>query len=316
MKKKTHKISLFAGIIALSLLAMEAINKFIFLLSTKRESLYRENTYSYNWRFGKISYNKIGSGSPILLIHDLSNLGSSYEFKDLEKCLSKTNTVYTIDLIGCGLSDKPKITYTNYLYVQLISDFIKNVVGSKTTVLTSNRSSSIGIMASYIDPAYIKQLVLINPTDLNELAKFPKRKHKLLQYFFSIPIIGTFIYNMCNTRCCINNKVYKQYLYKHQPIQRYREAFFTSAHTQGSASKYLFTSIKCHYTNINILRALQSIDKPIYILAGSDVPNIKATISDYVHYNPDISVSYIDNSKEMPHIEKTMECINQLSSIL
>ena len=78
----------------------------------------------YNWRFGKIYYTKQGTGSPVLLIHDLTIYSSAYEWEALVKQLEKNHTVYCIDLPGCGRSDKQHITYTNYLYVQAISDFI------------------------------------------------------------------------------------------------------------------------------------------------------------------------------------------------
>ena len=49
--------------------------------------------------------------------------------------LAENHAVYALDLLGCGRSEKPKITYTNYLYVQLISDFIKNVIHEKQMLL-------------------------------------------------------------------------------------------------------------------------------------------------------------------------------------
>ena len=63
------------------------------------------------------------------------------------KKLEKTNTVYTIDLLGCGRSDKPNITYTNYLYVQLIDNFIKDVIKEKTDVVATGSSVSFTVMA-------------------------------------------------------------------------------------------------------------------------------------------------------------------------
>ena len=52
-----------------------------------------------------------------------------------------------MDLLGCGCSDRPKITYTNFLYVQLITDFIKAVIKQPTDVLTSGLSGSFAVMA-------------------------------------------------------------------------------------------------------------------------------------------------------------------------
>ena len=60
------------------------------------------------------------------LIHDLKPESSSYEWKRVVKALAKKHTVYTIDLLGCGYSDKPNITYTAYMYTQLLNDFIVN----------------------------------------------------------------------------------------------------------------------------------------------------------------------------------------------
>ena len=49
----------------------------------------------------------------------------------------RKNTVYTLDLLGCGKSDKPNFTYTNFLYVQLVTDFINNVIGEKADVIVT-----------------------------------------------------------------------------------------------------------------------------------------------------------------------------------
>lgn len=105
----------------------------------------------YEWLFGKVRYTKKGNGNPLLLIHDLAPGSSSYEFSRISSELAKTNEVYILDLPGYGLSDKQNITYTNFLYVELVTDFIKNVIGKKTDVITSG-DSSIAIMACHNNP--------------------------------------------------------------------------------------------------------------------------------------------------------------------
>ena len=64
-------------------------------------------------------------GHRFFLIHDTLPGASGYEWSKIEDELAIDHTVYTVDLLGCGRSDKSSITYTNFVYVQMISDFIK-----------------------------------------------------------------------------------------------------------------------------------------------------------------------------------------------
>ena len=91
-------------------LAFHVINKFIFNASDEHSE--EDESNYYNWKFGNIYYKKEGTGSPVLLIHDLNHYSSSMEWDKVIGTLSKEHTVYTIDLLGCGKSDKPAITYT------------------------------------------------------------------------------------------------------------------------------------------------------------------------------------------------------------
>ena len=316
MKKKAQKVSAIAGIVAGSLAVMHLANKSIFFLSTMKESLYRNNQQYYDWRFGKICYTKTGSGTPLLLVHDLSSTGSNYEYKELERRLSKMHTVYSIDLIGCGQSDKPNIVYTNYLYVQLIQDFIKNVIKEETTIIASRRSSAIAVMASYIDSSMIQRLVLINPSDLTDLNQCPKKKHKLLKALLDLPIIGTFIYNMTCSKKQISDRFKKEYLCNARPMGHYETAFCEAAHTSGAASKYLYTSVLCHYTNTNIVHALRTLQTPILVLEVSNMAGGDRITNEYESYNSDLESVIIDHTKGMPHIEQPDSCYSVIEEFL
>ena len=123
-----HKIKTFIILSGLTTASIHVINRIQYSLYTVKNYLRYPNNNYYEWRFGKIRYIKKGSGTPILLIHDLTVGSSVYEFNKIIDTLSTNHEVYAIDLLGYGLSDKPNMTYTNYLYVQLIIDFIKNIV--------------------------------------------------------------------------------------------------------------------------------------------------------------------------------------------
>ena len=101
-----------------------AINKYIKVSAVSKNLLQQPNPHCYRWRFGNIYYTKEGTGKPLLLLHDLNYFSSGCEWESLIPTLKKHYTIYTVDLLGCGRSEKPNLTYTNFLYVQLLSDFI------------------------------------------------------------------------------------------------------------------------------------------------------------------------------------------------
>ena len=151
------------------------INKLISVFSHMTDYLPSGGKY-YHWKYGNIYYTKSGKGKPVLLIHDLDPTASSYEWKAVTKKLAENHTVYAIDLLGCGRSEKPNMTYTNYLYVQLMNEFISNVINEKTDVIATGDSLSFVVMACQMESKYYDHIVGVCPTDLYELAKAPGRR--------------------------------------------------------------------------------------------------------------------------------------------
>ena len=129
MKKSTKRFLLFS---TAAIAGMYAYNRFVATVAANKNMLPTKNGSYYSWKQGNIFYTKTGTGSPILLVHDTNSSSSSVEWTNIIRRLQKNHTVYTIDLLGCGLSDKPGISYTNYMYVQLITAFIKDIIKEKT----------------------------------------------------------------------------------------------------------------------------------------------------------------------------------------
>ena len=86
-------------------------------------------------------------------MNQLSASGSDCEWQSMIDELAEDHTVYTIDLPGCGRSQKEKMVYTNYLYVQAVNDFVKHVIKTKTDIITSGDTSSIAVMACHSEPS-------------------------------------------------------------------------------------------------------------------------------------------------------------------
>lgn len=302
--KKQRKFKSSVLLCTLTAFAIFILNKFIFFLSCLNENLYSRNSNNYQWRFGKIFYTKQGKGNPILLIHELNHTSSDIEFRAIIDHLASKHTVYTLDLLGCGRSDKPNITYTGYLYVQMITDFIKNIIGSKTDVIATGSSANIAVMACHADPELLGKLLFINPENLSLSSKIPTTRHIILKYFLEMPLIGTLTYNIVASKFQIKRTFEEQYfnsIYKINP--KYIWAYHEAAHLQGVSSKHLYSSVKSHYTNVNISHALKIINNSIYIIVGDNEESAKETICQYLELNSSIETSSIEHTKHLPHLE-------------
>lgn len=317
MKKLYNKHFKKAFFITIILSFVIIINKVIFILSTLNKKVYEENSYYYQWKFGKINYIKKGSGKPILCIHSLKNGASSFEYHKIIKTLSNNYTVYAIDLLGYGKSEKPKLTFTSYMYLQLINDFLDDVIREEADIITSGKSNSFITMLSLQNPKYINKLIFINPADLTSLTKSPTNRSIALKYLLESPILGTLIYNILNSKACIKNQLNKSYYSKLNVNKKTINSFHENSHLGNGNNKYIYSSNICHYLNVNIKPALEEINNSIYIIQGNDFNDSnKDIINDYKKINASIEASIINKSKDFPHLEKPKSVLEVLSVYL
>ena len=299
MNKKVKKLITFA---ALASGAMYAFNKYIDYTANYRGLTLDEDENYYAWRNGTIFYKKKGNGSPLLLIHDLNPISSSYEWSHIIDKLSETYTVYAIDLLGCGKSEKPSSSYVNYLYVQLVNDFIQDVIQKKTDLIVTGESFSFVVMAARMNQTQIGKITAINPTDITYNVQSPDKCSELVKHVFELPIIGTFIYNLVANMKTINMQFTDKYYCNASKIPvDLPDIYYESAHLQGSNGKYLYASILGKYTNINIIHALKLVKNPIHFITTDAA---RDDIEDYLNYNKNITIDHISEAGYLPQLEK------------
>ena len=310
---KKNKLVTTAVLSTITVGAIYGINKSISIIANAQAALSNPHGLRYEWRFGNIFYTKQGEGKPILLIHDLTCGSSDLEWKSIVNTYAKKHTVYTIDLLGCGRSDKPALTYTNYMYVQLITDFIKNIIGHRTDVVATGASAAITLMACYNDDSIFDKIMLINPSHF-ESGTSEKINIKLSKLLLEMPLIGTLIFNMNNTRQTYRNLFRDRYFYNPYAVRTsYVKNYYDASHYGSMTSKYLFASIVANYTGINTSRAIKDINNSIYILSGEYEENIRETVADYQELNPSIESSVIPKTKHLPQLENPNDVLNAMS---
>lgn len=315
-KSMKKNIRHFFLLTALAAGTIHFVNRFIDLTASMKNILKTENGNFFDWKNGKIYYTKHGSGTPVLLIHDLSPLSSSYEWCRFAKKLEKQHTVYTIDLLGCGRSEKPYLTYTNYLYVQLITDFVKEVIKDTPTVIATGSSISFVTLAENMTNHLFHKIIAINPPMPEKFNRTPSNSSTLKKTLLEVPVLGTFIYNVKTHEKNIQKLFYTEYFNKPQlASSKMLDAYYEASHMNGSHGKYLMASIEGQYTDNCILHALKKLSIPFYVVESRSNPDSVQIVTSYAKQSSFIETSYISNVKYLPQLEapdKLAEVIQML----
>ena len=312
-KRNTLKKIVVAAVVVGT--AMHVANEYIMKIATSKDLMKKDDGNFYSFKYGDVFYKVSGEGKPVLLIHDLNECSSGIEWFYLEKKLAKTNKVYTIDLLGCGRSDKPKLVYNNFLYVQLITDFIKNVIGEPADIIATGKSVAPAVMSAKLSEEWIDRMLFINPADLSELNEIPDSMSKIRKAVLTCPILGTFIYHMMHRKDDIFNLFINDYFSNpNSDFEEISEYYFESAHKNRSGSKYLYASIQGNCLSMNINHGLKVLDKDIIIISGDDYYESDYVPDEYAELNENIECISITETSYLPQLEapaKVMDIIEE-----
>jgi pimeloyl-ACP methyl ester carboxylesterase len=120
-----------------------AVNAAIFSSAKAQGNALGGDGRFWPWREGDLFYTKKGDGPAIVLLHGLYPGAGIFEWRSNFDPLSENFTVYALDWLGFGLSDKPKIQYTSALLIEALLDFLREVVGKPAVLIASLQSAGI-----------------------------------------------------------------------------------------------------------------------------------------------------------------------------
>ncbi len=297
MSKKNNILKTIMFSAAAVTAGMALYNQFIYekaKKSNKKEDL--KGTF-YSWRYGNIYYEEMGEGSPLILLHDIDEFSSSEDWKPILNDLSKKYRVYSLDLLGCGHSDKPGLHYTNYFYVKLVIDFIRDVVKEPVTLVSMGSSSAVAMMSALEDDSLIQNIKLVNPDLIRKLPLFYELKEKWVSFVIELPILGSFIYNLLHTKNSIRKCILKKGFSDEDFLtdDMVYHAHYLS-HNKYDSNRYLFISNLCGYTKANVLLALKNSNVDIELIVGEDTKDQDQIVTDFAKYAPEAPCTIIENA--------------------
>src|SRR6266542_5704703 len=258
----------------------------------------------FEWRDWRIAFTKRGNGPPVLLIHGIHAAAWSYEWRNNVDYLARSNTVYTIDLLGFGRSSRPPIRYSARLYISLISDFVARVIGEPCVLIASSLSGAYAAVLAARDPQRFPALVLIAPTGLVRLHQPASLKGEAGRFAVDAPIAGTAMFNALVSRR--NLQIYLRRTYADDALvtRELVETYYTASHQRGA--RHAPAAFLSGHLNIDVRNAIRRLTQPSMLVWGEE--GSIAPVEEFRGFTalkPDFELSVLSPAGDLPHDERS-----------
>jgi pimeloyl-ACP methyl ester carboxylesterase len=118
-------------------------------------------------RYTYLRAQSVESATPLLLVHGFG--ASIGHWRHNLTDLSQQRTVYAIDLLGFGASQKAAETYHTALWVAQVYDFWQTFIRQPVILVGNSLGSSVGLAIAAAHPDMVAGLIMINLPDFSLL---------------------------------------------------------------------------------------------------------------------------------------------------
>jgi len=237
----------------------------------------------FPWKHGRVFYKESGTengGYPVVFVHGIAAGASSFMWRKNFDALAAEFRVLAFDFLGFGFSDKPAtVAYSADLYVELISDFIREVAGGKVNIVASSLGASYAVRVADEHPGLVNALILNSPTGHEALSARPGMTGAAFYGLLQSPVLGTSFYNVMASERSIRDYARKTLFYDYRRVtDRLVAHLYATSHQPGA--QYAIAAFLSGYLNTDMTLAFSRLSQGVVLVWGKQdltTPVSKAT---------------------------------------
>jgi len=262
----------------------------------------------FRWKHGRVFYKTSGAenpGPPLVFIHGVGAGASSFMWRKNFDDLARDFRVYAFDLLGFGFSDKPAAaSYSADLYVDLITDFIREVSGYPVNIIASSLGAAYAIRVADEHPELINSMVLNGPAGSDALNRRPGMAGAAFYGLLQSPVLGTSFYNVMASERSIRDYARDNLFYDHHRVtDRLVANLYATSHQAGA--QHAIAAFLAGYLNTDTQSPFSRLTQPVVLVWGKQdatTPLDKAWALQEV--NPRARLDVFDYCRMMPEQEQ------------
>jgi pimeloyl-ACP methyl ester carboxylesterase len=260
----------------------------------------------WRWRGYEIFATEAGEGPLVVLVHGIYAGASSYEYRKLFPLLARDHRVVAIDLLGCGLSQKPNLEYSAELFTELIVDALTAFGDEPTTLIGSSLGGAFAIRAAARANDRVRRLVTICPTGLGGvLDEPPSGAQRGVAVTFRSPLLGEALWNGLASRPSLRWFLeHQSYADKASVTPEIVDHYYQVTHQPGA--RYVAAHFVGGLLNCDVARDLPFVEAPTLICWGEKAPWISklSYAGEFLKLGQDSRLVTFAQSGLLPHEEE------------
>ncbi|HEV3471167.1 MAG TPA: alpha/beta fold hydrolase [Pyrinomonadaceae bacterium] len=261
---------------------------------------------AYPWEHGQVFYRHAGAEAapPVVFVHAVGAGARSFMWRRNFEPASRHSRAYAVDLLGFGYSDKPATApYSADLYVALLKDFLRDVVGRPAGVVAHSLSAAYAARAAAESPELVDSLLLVSPTGAGGASARPGMTGAAFYGLLHSPVLGTSFYNAMTSERGLRDYARQQLFYnKRFATPRLVAHYYAVSHLPGA--QHAVTAYLSGYLNTDIRETFERLRQPTTLAWGrQDTANPIEHAGHLLRLNPRARLELFDRCRQMPQEE-------------
>jgi pimeloyl-ACP methyl ester carboxylesterase len=167
-------------------------------------------THRYVGRSGReMVFQQLGSGPAVVLLHSFGPGYDANQWRDAAETLASGFSVYVPDLPGWGRTRALPGAHHPDRYLQLLEDFLTDVVREEAVLVASGLSAAYAIQAAVDHPRRVRALALVSPLGLGETAETGALQG-FAGHVVGLPVVGAPILDLLTGRAALDHHLRRE----------------------------------------------------------------------------------------------------------
>lgn len=272
------------------------------------------NQRDWVWRGWRTRYTYIRpdkphqNTTPLMLLHGFGT--SIGHWRQNISVLGEHHTVYALDLLGFGASQKAPVSYQVDLWVEQVYDFWRTFIRHPMVLVGNSIGSLVTIAAAAKHPDMVQGIVMLSLPDLSvrseAIPKFLRPAIATIENLVASPLLLKTVFRFVRRPHVVKRWAGLAYANKDAVTDELVDILVSPAHDRGSAQAFsaILKAMIGSQFSIPVKTLLPSLEIPILLIWGQQDRMVPPAFArQFAAYNPLVQLLTLDNAGHCPHDE-------------